>query len=52
MNSFDQLCINYSNERVHSLFVGQKLLEEKDWYMDHGLDVPFVEFFDNSCIIG
>lgn len=51
-NTFDQLCINYCNERVQSFFVELKLSEEKEWYDDQGLDTPFVEFFDNTHIIG
>lgn len=28
------------------------LVEEKQWYYSQGLDIPFVEFFDNFQIIG
>lgn len=51
-NTFDQLCINYSNERLQKFFVDEKLLAEKQWYDRHGLDIPFVQFFDNYHIIG
>lgn len=51
-NSFDQLCINYTNERFQHFFVNLKLLEEKQWYDNQGLKIPFVEFFDNCHIIG
>lgn len=51
-NTFEQLCINYVNERVQSFYVHIKLSEEKQWYVKQGLDVPFVEFFDNSHIVG
>lgn len=51
-NTFDQLCINYTNERMQNLFVTRKISDEKHWYNSQGLDIPFVEFFDNSCIIG
>lgn len=46
------MCINYSNERMQSFFVTLKLSDEKEWYENEGLDIPFVEFLDNSCIIG
>lgn len=52
VNTFDQLCINYTNERLQVLFVELKLVEEKRWYDNQGLDIPFVQFFDNSQIIG
>lgn len=51
-NTFDQLCINYSNERIQQLFVDIKLAEEKRWYDVEGLNIPFVPFFDNSHIVG
>lgn len=51
-NTFDHLCINYSNERLQKIFVDRMLSEEKQWYEDQELDIPFVQFFDNSQIIG
>lgn len=51
-NSFDQLCINYINERFQQYFIELMLKREKQWYDREGLDVPFVPFFDNSHIIG
>lgn len=51
-NSFDQLCINYSNERLQKLFVDLMLSTEKKWYDSQKLEIPFVEFFDNTHIIG
>lgn len=51
-NTFDQLCINYINERMQSLFVTRKISDEKHWYDSQGLDIPVVEYFNNSHIIG
>lgn len=51
-NSFDQLCINYTNERFQHYFVDSMLVKERQWYDSQQLDVPFVPFFDNSQIIG
>lgn len=31
-NTFDQLCINYINERIQNLFVDIMLKKEKQWY--------------------
>lgn len=50
-NNFDQLCINYVNERFQHLFIERMLIEEKIWYEKDGLDVPFVPFFDNGDIL-
>lgn len=52
INTFDQLCINYTNERLQHFFVTMMLSKEKQWYADQSLDVPFVPFFDNAAIIG
>lgn len=51
-NTFDQLCINYSNERVQNFFVDRMLLREKEYYDNQCLNIPFVPFLDNSLIIG
>lgn len=51
-NSFDQMCINYTNERFQHYFVDIMLVKEKQWYDSQKLNVPFVPFFDNSPIIG
>lgn len=51
-NTYDQLCINYSNERMQKLFVDLKLSVEKEWYNIEGLNIPFVPFFDNFQTIG
>lgn len=51
-NAFDQLCINYTNERVQQLFVDMMLLKEKKWYDFQELQINFVPFFNNIHIIG
>lgn len=51
-NTFDQLCINYANERMQKLFVDLMLSKEKEWYDSQAVNVPFVAFFDNCQIIG
>lgn len=51
-NTFDQLCINYSNERVQNFFVHRMLLKEKEYYNSQDLKIPFVPFLDNSIVIG
>lgn len=51
-NTFDQLCINYTNERMQNFFIKIMLAKEKEWYNSQSLDVPFVQFLDNAHIIG
>lgn len=51
-NTFDQLCINYCNERFQQYFVNLMLDQEKKWYEEQNLKVPFVQYLDNSQIIG
>lgn len=51
-NTFDQLCINYSNERFQQYFVELMLGREKIWCDSQGLNIPFVPFLDNGQIIG
>lgn len=51
-NSFEQLSINYTNERFQQLFVRKMLTIEEDWYRQDGLNVPNIPFFDNQNIIG
>lgn len=49
-NTFDQLCINYTNEVFQQFFVQRMIIVEKQYY--EGLDIPSVPFFDNSEIVG
>lgn len=51
-NTFDQLCINYVNEKFQQFFIQRVLIREKQWYDKERLDVPFVPFLDNCDIIG
>lgn len=38
--------------KIARFFVDLKLVEEKQWYDNQVLDIPFVQFFNNSHIIG
>ncbi|XP_031625659.1 myosin heavy chain 95F-like [Contarinia nasturtii] len=51
-NTFDQLCINYANERMQEFFIDRTLLKEKQWYDAQELDIDFVSFFNNNHIVG
>lgn len=39
-NSFEQLCINYANERLHHFFLDQVVYREKQLYLIEGLLPP------------
>lgn len=51
-NHFEQLCINYVNEKIQQSFVQLMLKNESDWYARESLDIPPIPFLDNSCILG
>ena len=48
--SFEQLCINYCNEKLQQLFIAQTLKQEQDEYAKEGIEWEHVSFFDNKII--
>ncbi|XP_048583002.1 unconventional myosin-Ic-like isoform X2 [Nematostella vectensis] len=50
MNSFEQFCINYCNEKLQQLFIELTLKEEQDEYRREGIEWEPVEYFDNKVI--
>lgn len=51
-NTFDQLCINYVNERLQQFFIQKVLLDEKQWYEIQGVDFPKIPLFNNYEVVG
>ena len=50
-NSFEQLCINYANERLQQQFAAHLFKIEQDVYEEEGVDWAHVEFQDNQeCV--
>ncbi|KAI6240417.1 Myosin head [Aphelenchoides fujianensis] len=50
-NSFEQFCVNYSNEKLQKFFNDRVLKGEQELYAQEGLNVPRIEFVDNNeCI--
>lgn len=50
VNSFEQFCINYCNEKLQQLFIELTLKEEQDEYRKEGIMWEEVQFFDNKVI--
>ncbi|KAJ1454313.1 P-loop containing nucleoside triphosphate hydrolase protein [Pelagophyceae sp. CCMP2097] len=50
INSFEQLCINFANERLQQLFNEHTFKTEASVYANEGVDFPRIEFRDNQPI--
>ncbi|XP_056632356.1 myosin heavy chain 95F isoform X2 [Diorhabda sublineata] len=51
VNSFEQFCINYCNEKLQQFFNDMILKAEQELYKREGLNVPEIQFVDNQdCI--
>lgn len=51
-NHFEQLCINFINEKVQQMFVKIMLKNEEEWYASESLEIPKIQFLDNDPILG
>lgn len=51
VNSFEQFCINYANERLQHAFTQQVFAEEQALYAAEGIPWHFVRFTDNQPTI-
>ena len=50
-NGFEQLCINYANEKLQNAFVEHFLHNEQQIYREEGLEWHDVEYQDNTACI-
>ncbi|KAB0792483.1 hypothetical protein PPYR_14442 [Photinus pyralis] len=49
-NSFEQLCINFCNEKLQQLFIELTLKSEQEEYLKEGIEWSKVDYFDNQII--
>ena len=50
-NSFEQLCINYSNEKLQQYFIKEIFKAEQKLYDDEGINYDKIDYKDNEKII-
>ncbi|KAI9144606.1 P-loop containing nucleoside triphosphate hydrolase protein [Paraphysoderma sedebokerense] len=49
-NSFEQLCINYVNEKLQQIFIELTLKAEQEDYVAEGIKWTPIEFFNNKIV--
>lgn len=49
-NSFEQLCINYCNEKLQQLFIELVLKQEQEEYLSEGITWVHIDYFNNKII--
>ena len=49
-NGFEQLCINYVNEKLQQIFIELTLRAEQDEYSDEGITWTPIPFFNNKIV--
>lgn len=49
-NSFEQLCINYCNEKLQQLFIELVLKQEQEEYQREGIQWEEIDYFNNKII--
>ncbi|XP_029380560.1 unconventional myosin-VIIb-like, partial [Echeneis naucrates] len=50
-NSFEQLCINFANEKLQQFFVGHIFKQEQEEYLKEGIVWNNIDFIDNQNIL-
>ncbi|XP_065909856.1 unconventional myosin-Id-like [Dysidea avara] len=50
LNSFEQFCINYCNEKLQQLFIQLVLKQEQEEYRNEGIEWINIDYFNNEII--
>ena len=48
VNGFEQVCINYCNEKLQQLFIELTLQSEQNEYRNEGIEWEHVDYFNNK----
>ena len=51
VNSLEQLCINFANEKLQQLFNQNTFKQEEELYVAEGVALDHVEFIDNQPVL-
>ena len=51
LNSLEQLCINYTNEKLHQTFINEVFQAEIRVYTSEGLSADAIKFTDNAQVL-
>lgn len=49
-NGFEQLIINYCNEKIHQIVIQMTLKDEQEEYIKEGIEWTRIDFFNNIVI--
>lgn len=51
-NCFEQICINFVNEKMRQFCTKTLITDEISWYSQEGLEPPQIGFLDNKPVLG